>query len=92
MPIYLTERHLPGMTVAQLAAMQEAALASSARYTAAGKPVSYLRSLWLPGDDQVLCLFQATDPTHVREVNEAAGLTFSRIVEAVEWTPPASAR
>lgn len=87
MTIYLTERHLPSIPLADLKRMQQAACHSSVRFTAAGKPVHYLRSIWLPGDDQMLCLFQADDPAHVRDVNEAAGLPFTRIVEVQEWTP-----
>lgn len=91
MTIYLTERYLPGMTVEALDGLQRAAHTSSVRFTATGKPVHYLRSIWLPGDEQMLCLFQATDPTHVRDVNEAANLPFTRIVEALELTPPIKA-
>lgn len=87
MTIYLTERYLPGMTLVGLERLQQAARHSSLHFTASGKPVRYLRSLWLPGDEQMFCLFQATDPTHVRDVNEAAGLPFTRIVEVLEWTP-----
>lgn len=92
MTIYITERHLPGVTLHQFRTTQQAALASSERYTAAGKVVHYLRSICIPGDDQILCLFEANDPTHVRDVNEAAGLPFTRIVEALELIPTASGK
>jgi len=91
MTLYVTERHLPGSTPVQLQALQTAALTSSHQFTAAGKPVQYLQSIWLPSDEQMLCLFQATDPTHVRDVNEAAGLPFTRIVEALALMPETSA-
>jgi len=87
MTIYITECHLPGVTVDQFTATQQAALASSERYTAVGKVVRYLRSICIPGDGQILCVFEANNPTHVRDVNEAAGLPFTRIVEALELIP-----
>jgi len=84
MIIYLTERYLPGATIDELRSIIHAEIISSERATAAGKPVHYLGSIAIPGDGQMLCRFAADDPTHVRDVNEAAGLPFTRIVEAVE--------
>jgi hypothetical protein len=34
-----------------------------------------------------MCLFEATTKDAVRDVNESAGLPFTRIVEAVDLTP-----
>ena len=84
MTLYLTERHLPDATVDQLRAIIQAEIISSERSTAAGKPVQYLGSIAIPGDGQMFCRFAAEDPTHVRDVNEAADLPFTRIIEAVE--------
>ena len=84
MTLYLTERYLPGATPNQLRAIIQAEILSSERSTAAGKPVQYLGSIAIPGDGQMLCRFAAEDATHVRDVNEAADLPFTRIIEVIE--------
>jgi len=43
----------------------------------------------VPGDGLVIWLFEATDAIDIRDIYEAAELPFTRIVEAVEWIPPA---
>lgn len=87
MPVYLVERDLPGITLEQLVAAQRAAIETGKRFTAAGKPVRYLRSTFVPEEARCMCLFEAMDPATVREVNEAAGIPFSRIVLALDLTP-----
>ncbi len=87
MPVYMVDRDLPGITLEQLVAAQRAAIETSKRYTAAGKPVRYLRSTFVPEEARCMCLFEAMDPATVQEVNEAAGIPFSRIVLALDLTP-----
>lgn len=87
MAVYMVERELPGITMEQLAAAQRAAIAASERFSAAGLPVRYLRSTFVPEDARCLCLFEAPDPVSVREVNEAAGLPFWRVVEVLDLRP-----
>ncbi len=41
----------------------------------------------MPGEARCLCLFEAPDMGRVREVNEAAGLPYTRIMEAMDLTP-----
>lgn len=84
MAIYLAERTLPGVTREQLAAMQHAAIEMSARFTAQGRSVRYLRSVFVPSESRCISLFEAENGALVRDVNEAAQLPFTRIVEAVE--------
>ena len=87
MAIYMVERELAGIGIEELAGAQRAAIDTSRRFTAAGTPVRYLRSTFVPVDGRCLCLFEAADPVSVREVNEAAGLPFTRVVEALELAP-----
>ncbi len=89
MAVYLVERAVPGISMEQLARVQRAAVVASRRFTADGTPVRYLRTTFLPSEDRCLCLFEAGDPASVREVNQAAGLPFTRIVEAVDLVPAA---
>ena len=87
MAVYMVERELPGITPEQLARAQDAAISTSREFTSGGKPVRYLRSTFLPEDSRCFCLFEAATRQLVREVNEAAKLPVSRIVEALDLTP-----
>ncbi len=87
MPVYVADRNLPGITMDQLADAQRAAIDTSERFTEEGKPVRYIRSMYVPGDSRCMCLFEADSAENVREVNETAGIPFERIVEAMDLTP-----
>jgi hypothetical protein len=87
MPVYVADRNLPGITMEQLAGAQRAAIETSRQSTEAGKPVRYIRSMFVPGDSRCMCLFEASNADAVREVNERAGIPFTRIVEANDLTP-----
>jgi len=87
MAVYMVERDLPGITNDQLAGAQRAAIASSQKSTTSGTPVRYIRSTFVPGEARCMCLFEANNAAAVRDVNESAGLPFTRIVEALDLTP-----
>jgi len=87
MPIYMVERSLPGIQMEQLAAAQKAAIETSEKFTAEGKDVRYIRTTFVPGEAHCMCLFEADTADFVREVNEAAQIPFTRIVEALDLTP-----
>jgi len=46
-----------------------------------GKPVRYLRSTFLPGEEKAFCLFDAPTAERVKEANELAEIPLQRIVE-----------
>jgi hypothetical protein len=87
MAVYLVERDLPGITMEQLAAAQKSAIQSSKELTAEGREVRYIRSTFVPGENKCMCLFEASNPDHVREANERGNIPFTRIVEAEDLTP-----
>ena len=87
MPVYMVERSLPGIEMDQLAAAQKTAIEMSEKFTADGKKVRYIRTTFVPGEAHCMCLFQALDAETVEQVNEAAQLPFTRIVEALDLTP-----
>ena len=87
MPVYIVERNLPGITMDQLAAAQKAAIEKGQDFTANGKDVRYIRSIFVPGDSKCMCLFEAAGPELVKEVNEAAQIPFTEIKEALDLTP-----
>jgi len=87
MAVYMVERELQGITNEGLAGAQKAAIAGAQKSTADGTPVRYIRSTFVPGEARCMCLFEAKTPDAVRDVNETAGLPFTRIVEAMDLTP-----
>jgi len=87
MTIYLAERHLPGITVEGLMVIQKTTIEMSQRFTTEGKPVRYLRSVFVPSESRCLSLFEAENAVLVRDVNEAAQIPFTRIVEALDFIP-----
>ena len=87
MAVYMVERDLTGITMPQLAGAQEAAIATSQRFTADGTAVRYIRSTFVPGEARCMCLFEAPNPQNVKELNETAQIPFTRIVEAMDLTP-----
>ena len=89
MAVYMVDRDLPGVTMDQLGAAQKAAIETGQKFTAAGKNVRYIRTTFVPGEAHCMCLFEADNADLVREVNEAAQIPFTRIVEAMDLTPSA---
>ena len=87
MAVYMVERDLPGISNDELKNAQRAAIASAQKSTTDSTPVRYIRSTFVPGEARCMCLFEAQSPDAVRDVNEAAGLPFTRIVEALDLTP-----
>jgi hypothetical protein len=87
MPVYMVDRDLPGITMEQLGAAQQAAIATSQSFTAAGKPVRYIRSAFVPGEAHCMCFFEADSPELVKGVNDEAQIPYTRVVEALDLTP-----
>ncbi len=87
MPVYMVERDLPGIKMEELAAAQQAAIKTSDEFTADGKPVRYIRTTFVPGEAHCMCLFEADNPELVKEVNNAAQIPFTRVIEALDLTP-----
>lgn len=88
MTVYVVERRLIGIGPEGLAAAQEAAAAVSERFSRSGRPLRYLRSVFIPGEERSLCLFEANDVATVADGNREAGLPVERIVEALDLPAP----
>ena len=87
MTVFMVERDLTGLTMEQLAGAQKAAIETSNKFTAEGKPVRYIRSTYVTGDARCMCLFESDSQDLVKDVNETAGIPFTGIVEALDLTP-----
>jgi len=89
MAVYMVERELPGITLEQLAAAQQAAIRTGEEMSGAGTLVRYIRTTFVPGENRCLCLFEAESPEPVQQLNDRAGIPYTRIVEALDLTPAA---
>jgi hypothetical protein len=87
MRVYMVDRDLPGVSHEQLAAAQRAAIDTSRQFSEAGTRVRYIRSTFVPGEARCMCLFEAESSDAVRDVNDAAKIPYTRIVEALDLTP-----
>jgi hypothetical protein len=87
MAVYMVDRDLPGITMEQLAAAQKAAIETGKQLTAAGKPVRYIRSTFVPEESHCMCLFEAPSADLVKELNDQAKIPYTRVVEAADLTP-----
>ncbi len=87
MAVYMVDRHLPGISKEQLAGAQKAAIETSRKFTQQGKKVRYIRSMFVPGEARCMCLFEAENPQLVKEVNDAAKIPYTRVIEAEDLTP-----
>ncbi len=52
--------------------------------TCGGKPIRYLRSIFVPEDETWFHLYEADSPEAVAEASARTGVPFERIVEAVQ--------
>ena len=88
MTVFAVERSLPGITIEALGQAQASAIASAEKATAEGMPVRYLRSVFMPGASRCLCLFEAASADDIRRVNDAAGLPYTAVSEAMDLPRP----
>lgn len=87
MALYLVERKQADITFEELVVAQRAAMKMSQRFTAEGRPARYIRTTLVPSESHCLTLFEALNAKIVQEVNEAAQIPFTRIIEAFELIP-----
>jgi hypothetical protein len=73
--------------MSDLAAAQQAAIATAQQYSADGTPVRYIRSTFVPDSGACMCLFEAGEADAVMRVNQTAKIPFDRITEALDLTP-----
>jgi len=82
-PTYLAERYLPNFTAGQLLEAAGQAKMATARMRAEGRPVHYLRSIFIPSDETCFCLFEGASEKDIEEANRRAGTPYERIVEVL---------
>ena len=87
MATYMVERSLKGIAMEDLAGAQKAAIATAATMRDEGGDVAYIRSTFAPEDGRCMCLFEASDETSVKALNNRAGIPYDRVVPAMDLTP-----
>lgn len=87
MSVFMVERDLKGISMADLGGAQRAAIKTAQDMTADGTKISYIRSTFAPQDGRCMCLFDAASDTDVRRLNDTAGLPYHSVVEALDLTP-----
>jgi len=80
--LYTAKCYWPGVTEDELRMAT-----ARAREDRAGHNVSYRGALYLPGDELVLCLFDAPSREAVKQSSERAGMPCERVIETV-WIEP----
>ncbi|HYD65300.1 DUF4242 domain-containing protein [Azospirillum sp.] len=88
MTVYMAERNLKGISMDDLAAAQRRAIDTARQMSEQGTQVRYIRSMFVPDEGRCECLFAADDAETVRALNDKAGLPYTRVVEAMDLTPP----
>lgn len=87
MQIYMVERTLKNISMDELAGAQAAAIDKATELTAAGTPVRYIRSTFVPGDGRCMCLFEAASDAAVKKLNDDAQIPYDRVTAALDLTP-----
>jgi len=87
MPLFAVERDLSHVPPERFRTELKGLVSACARLKGVGKRVRYISSAVFPGEARGLCLFGAEQPQWIREVNEAAGLPYSRIFAVLDLTP-----
>ena len=90
MSVFMVERDLKGIGMEDLAAAQKGAIGKAEEMRRGGSNISYIRTTFAPGDGRCMCLFEAPSDAEVRQLNDEAGLPYSRVVPALDLTPAAA--
>ncbi len=69
----------PGATVAELSEWAIRVRDAAGELARDGRPVRYVRSTIVPGDESMLCLLEAAGEALVRETYARAGIPFERL-------------
>jgi Protein of unknown function (DUF4242) len=81
--MFLVERYWPGINRSRLADAEERMRAAVRDLARTGVPIRILSSTFIPAEEVVLTLFEATQEDDVVEANRRSGVPFDR-VQAVE--------
>jgi Protein of unknown function (DUF4242) len=84
--LYTAKCYWPGVTAGELEQAAERALEATAQTPSRSRP-AYLGSILFPGDDLVLCLFEASSRAAVKRASDQAGIPCERVMDTI-WLAP----
>ena len=87
MQVFMVERSLKGIPMDQLAAAQQRAIRTAGEMSAAGTPIRYIRSTFVPDSGQCMCLFESEGKQAVEDLNRKAQIPFTSVTPALDLTP-----
>jgi hypothetical protein len=87
MSVFMVERGLKGIALDDLGAAQKAAIGKAEEMRQGGLDIRYIRTTFAPEDGRCMCLFEAQSEAEVKQLNDEAGLPYSRVVPAMDLTP-----
>lgn len=81
---YLVEHYLPGATPEGFRATAGRLRSVAAAMASDGTPIRYHRAILMPSDEAAFCMIEAASMDVVAQLYSRAGITFDRIVDALE--------
>lgn len=89
---YLIELYVAGGDREGVAAIESRSSRVAAEMTEEGTAVRFVRSIWMPSDETLFCLFRARSAEVVAEAGHRAAIPYHRIVatDGVVEEPPVS--
>ena len=87
MPNYVVERYRPSSDPDSLRAVADRLTAGAREASLDGASVRYVDTIFLPGDETCLHLFEADSEADVRAVARRAGIEVDRVVQAEQIEP-----
>jgi len=88
MPNYVVERYRSRSDPESLRAVADRLAGGARRVSSEGTSVRYVDTIFLPGDETCLHMFEADAAADVRAVLRLAGIDVDRVVPAEQVEPP----
>jgi len=82
-PQFMVERYVSGMTKESVVSSVSRTREQASRMTREGSAVAYIHSAFVPSEEYMVCVFEASSVRLVWEVNDRAGFAFDRVVEVI---------
>ena len=85
--LYLVEHDLHGLSSPQRATVHRALDEAVRREIQQGRQIRYVQRIYAPAEHWCLCLFEATGPDVVRNVNDIAQFPLASVISVVSSMP-----
>jgi hypothetical protein len=85
-PTYLVERYWPGVTVQRLSEALGRVRQVMEELSGQGMSIGDVSCTLIPAEEVVFSVYEGPSAAAVRQLNERAGIPFSRIIEAISMT------